>query len=388
MSLINQMLRDLEQRRSADAGPSPLGGLSSSGSVVQAINFSINYRTLSVVVVLLFVAGLAVAYSLGGQQQRVEHKNVVTLAAENAVVDSVDNFLPQIAAVKPLASIPAQNKKESPVNKVAAFVPRNKVVDKPVSPKQTFEQVEVKDSTPVIIKAAVNTVEELAVSPDQEINKTIRPFTEEQQSQLAFQRAIRMLGRGNQQGAQLALEESLQISPNHIRARETLAALLLNEGRVSEAASSLRNGLQLMPDATPLAKLYARILVGQGDVADAIVALERARPAVSADPEYHALLAALYREVKKYAQAALTYQQVLIQRPGVASYWMGLALSQDAMGEQAQALEAFQRAQRAGGLGAEVLRYIQSRIVALMPYSSQETVPADGASNDADEFGE
>jgi MSHA biogenesis protein MshN len=157
---------------------------------------------------------------------------------------------------------------------------------------------------------------------------------------------------------------------------------------VSEAAGTLRDGLQLMPRATPLAKLYARILVDQGDVPIAVIVLQRARPAVSADPEYHALLAELYRQEKKHGQAAQVYQQVLMQRPGVASWWMGLALSQDAMGENAQALQAFQRAQRAGGLAGEVMQYVQTRIVALKLVATPVTPASVAENHDFDEFGE
>jgi MSHA biogenesis protein MshN len=257
-----------------------------------------------------------------------------------------------------------------------------------VTPPEKKAEVTIVPASPIVAKTDTKDADEsdvVAESPaNDDFNKTIRPLTTDQQSQLAFQRAVKMLGRGKQQAAQLALEESLSFAPTHMRARETLAALLLNEGRVSEAASSLRDGLQLMAGATPLAKLYARILVDQGDITTAVSVLERAQPAVSADPEYYALLAALYRQEKKHAQAARTYQQILMQRPGVASWWMGLALSEDAMGESAQALNAFQRAQRAGGLSAEVMKYVQARIDTLAPI-----VPAPVKSRNVfDDFGE
>lgn len=397
MSLINQMLRDLEQRRTAEAGASPLGGLSASGTPTQTINFSMNYVTLAVVVAVML--GVATAYSLGAQRQLSESQvqrstpkadeatTMVTQAVPAMPVQQGQPVIEEAPVVTPsLQQMPVVA--EQPVKIAKAAVAESQPVASPVTTPQRQGDMTVEPASPIVEEAVTEDTDDanvVAESPaNDDFNKTIRPLTADQQSQLAFQRAVKMLGRGKQQAAQLALEASLSFAPTHMRARETLAALLLNEGRVSEAASSLRDGLQLMAGATPLAKLYARILVDQGDIATAVGVLERARPAVSADPEYHALLAALYRQEKKYAQAARTYQQILLQRPGVASWWMGLALSQDAMGEGAPALNAFQRAQRAGGLNASVMKYVQARIEALTPSTP---APAE-FSNEPDDFGE
>lgn len=419
MSLINQMLRDLEQRRTAEAGSSPLGGLSASGIATQSVNFPINYATLAIAVAAVFVVGVLVAYFLGSQQQisaitntdipflekkllvaeeKVSEKFVVAPVEE---VDILKSSSEEIMISKSIISkpvIPEVMSSKSVVETTTAeplsvIFPREVEISKSdtlviseiPTPKDAIKEPVEKVTKVVVADAPIeSSVEETPVKSEENINKTIIPLTAEQRSQVAFQRAIALLSRGSQQAAQLALEESLSIAPTHIRARETLAALLLNEGRVSEAASSLRNGLQLMPDVTPLAKLYARILVDQGDISDAVSVLKRARPRVAADPEYHALLAALYRQEKKHAQAARVYQQILIQRPGVASWWLGLALSQGAMGENEKALDAFQRAMRVGGLGKEVTKYMRARIIALtslLPVAKSDN-------SEPDEFGE
>lgn len=408
MSLINQMLRDLEQRRTAEAGVSPLGGLSASGTPTQTINFSMNYVTLAVVVTV--AVGVVIAYLLGMQQRPVDMLVKGSMTAQDRVQTKPVGNVPVIEPVVAPVTVPvtvsvkrdqliAEKKMSTHVMQetLATAEKKVKVVKNTVAVRQVVATVQEKDvavveepASIVVVKAVTEDAGKPTVATDspinteEDFNKTIRPLTADEQSQLAFQHAVKMLGRGKQQAAKLALEKSLSFAPTHLRARETLAALLLNEGRVAEAASSLREGLRLMAGATSLAKLYARILVDQGDIPMAVTVLERARPAVSADPEYHALLAALYRQQKKYAQAAHAYQQILMQRPGVASWWMGLALSEDAMGESAPALNAFQRAQRAGGLSATVMKYLQARIVALTPVAP---VPVT-SSNNSDDFGE
>jgi len=380
MSLINQMLRDLEQRRITGMEASPPGGLSASGSVTQSVNSSINSVTLSAVMATVFVSGVMVAWLSDSQQQIFTTENTMTVSPEKETSVFLSNKVPEktnvLSAMVPPAETPTTKTMTKPDSLMMAEEKGDVIVDRKLVAKKTT-LASVKPDIENIMQAD-------PINAGKNINKIIRPLTDEQQSQQAFQRAIHMLSRNNRQGALLALEEALSYSPIHLRARETLAALLLNAGRMNEAASSLHEGLQLIPDAAPLAKLYARILTDQGDVVIAVAVLEQARPAVASDPEYHALLAAVYRQVGKHAQAARIYQQILLQRPAMASWWMGLALAQDAMGETTIALDAFQRAQRIGGLGSEVLKYIQTRIIAL---TSEVSMLAD-VSHDLDEFEE
>lgn len=410
MSLVNQMLQDLELRRSAEAGASPLGGLSASGAGASNVSFaarSINTVLLGVTVALVLALALALLYLFDSNQSIVSASSPVKMISPMAVPVVKQNMAeqPLVESVKSSVSfvqhptqINGQSVGQTELNEklneeqnktVVATVPDtvsistlSNVGDDDKKDRKAAEEVA---SVSMLITGAktVPLIESVVVGGQSEvsaddaantkINKTIRPLTSEQQAQQEFQRAVKLLGRGDQQAAQLALEQALAFEPAHVRARETLSALLLNTGRVSEAAESLSEGLRLQPSSTPLAKLYARILVNQGNAETAINIMERARPAVATDPDYYALLAVLYRGSDKHAQAAQVYQQILLLRPGVAVWWMGLALSQDAMGESAQALKAYVRAQRAGGLKLEVLQYVQMRISALAPVIRNST---------------
>lgn len=361
MSLINQMLHDLEQRRTTGMTASPLGGLGASSSTTPFAGGAINYMLLTATVTAVFASGVMIAYLFGNQQQVTATENSLATTSKYETPDFVENIL--------LKNTETVLSMESRIAEI--IVNPKPVVTTAIEPvaKKTRPETE-------------NIIEPYPVNIEQPVNKIIRPLTDKQKSRQAFQRAIHMIARDDRQSAQRVLEEALSFSPSHLRARETLAALLLNAGQPGEAASSLREGLQLMPKAAPLAKLYARILADEGDIDTAVEVLEQARPTIAADTEYHAVLAALYQKSGKHAQAAQVYQQILLQRPNVASWWMGLALARDAMGEATTALTAFQRAQRAGGLGGEVLKYVQTRIVALTP-----SVPMN-INHDLDEFEE
>jgi len=413
MSLVNQMLQDLEHRRSAEARVSPLGGLSASG-VAMSTTPSINYLLLGTTLMLAFVVVFVLIYLFGLQRPMdavpladlgrtpQEHSLVTPPVTLEAVPEKMPTVTPVVETVlvapklSPQAKLVVSTETVMKMQQPAAK-PKQAVVTKSSVKKNSGsdgQENSVKTATTASSTVAmmndesedvgsVSIVELTSTDSDavqqsattdrpqstvvEAVNKTIRPLSSEQQAQIAFQQAVKLLGRGKEAEAENALEKALSHNPVHQRARETLAALLLNTGRVSEAADSLREGLRLQPRSAPLAELYARVLVNQGDNDAAVAVMERARPSAADEVDYYVLLAALYRGAGKYAQAVQIYEEMLKARPGVAAWWMGLALSQDAMGESEQALTAYQRAQRAGGLKPEVQQYVQVRIDALTP---------------------
>ena len=376
MSLINQMLQDLEQRRTAEAGVSPLGGLSPSSSGARPTN-PINYFLLGMVLVLVVLAAVVTAYLFGANNspalssqtpQAQLQQTMVTPEKKSAFVsqlkaksDLVENMGVQNKGVEnnePRIAEKVMLEKKAPKNK-KTVISKNIVTEgKAVSVEPELAKLE-----PAI--SVVATDQPVKPEPAAEIKKYIRPLTTMQQAQVAFQVAVKHIGRGKNQDAHDALSRALSLAPTHNRARETLAALLLNTGRVTEAAAALREGLSLQPKTASLAKLYARILVDQDDLGSAVAVLERAQSSAKGNADYQALLAALYQRTGKHAQAAQSYRQVLQVRSNVASWWMGLALSLEPMGETGNALNAYHRALKTGGLSTDVSQFVMRRIEAL-----------------------
>jgi MSHA biogenesis protein MshN len=347
MSLINQMLQDLEQRRAQAATPngSPLAGLAPSGTVTRARS-SLNMLLLGAMLALALVTG----YLLWTQRVTPQ----VTVAVAPAVPAPVIEQIVERKAAAPAV----ENKKPAPVveNNIPAPVvehttPAPAVVEitaekKPVAPELMAEpELAAPEEPPVMEKREL-------------------PLTAEQRAQQAFQQAVAHIGRGRQDDARTALSEALEHDPAHQRARETLAALQLNTGRVSEAEATLRVGLALDPTQAALAKLHARILMERGDIAGAIAVLEPALPKAQADADYLALLAATLSRAQRHDEAAQAYERLLRLRPDVGPWWMGLALSLEALGNTAQALSAYEQARRYR-LDPKVAAYVDGRIQAL-----------------------
>ena len=181
----------------------------------------------------------------------------------------------------------------------------------------------------------------------------------------AYRRALRLAEDGDYEEAAEALRELLEDDPDHHRAREARASLLIRRGRVDEAAGELETGMVLAPTHPGFAKLRARILSQRGTTAEALEILRRAPPPLREDPEYHALVAALYQRMGEHGLAADLYRQVLGAEPENAAWWMGFGISLEGEDAAASALLAYRAASALAGLGPESRRYIQSRIAAI-----------------------
>lgn len=185
------------------------------------------------------------------------------------------------------------------------------------------------------------------------------------QTERGFRSALRLAEAGRAEEALVALRGVLQVDPDHHRAREALAAVLIRLDRLDEAAGELETGMVLAPGHAPFAKLRARILSKRGTTAEALELLMRSPPSLARDPEYHALIAALYQKQGEHGLAADLYRQVLAAEPQNAAWWMGFGISLEGQDQAGSALLAFRAASALSGLGQEPRRYVESRIASL-----------------------
>ena len=181
----------------------------------------------------------------------------------------------------------------------------------------------------------------------------------------AYRRALTLANDGDDVEAAEILRELLGHNPDHHRAREARAGILIRLGRVEEAAGELETGMVLAPTHPGFAKLRARILSQRGTAAEALEILRRAPPPLRQDPEYHALIAALHQRMGEHGLAADLYRQVLGAEPQNAAWWMGFGISLEGEDAAGSALLAYRAAAALAGLGLESRRYVESRIVAL-----------------------
>ena len=168
--------------------------------------------------------------------------------------------------------------------------------------------------------------------------------------------------------AERAFREALAIDSGNAEIWTYLYSVLVGAARPSAAEQALRQGLNLANDPSSLAKIYARVLVDRGDKESAVRILNTHRPAPASDAEYDAFLAALLQQTGSYAEAGDVYRSLLAIDPDSGAWLIGLAMSDDSLGNIAEALAGFGRALESGSLKSPLDRYARRRIAELQAY--------------------
>ncbi len=353
MSLINQMLKDLEQRRSQLLqAEGPLE------DIVPAVSVPARRRRRAplglALVTLAAAAAVWIWHGAGGPEPAP-----VAAATPAPVPAARPDPAPPAGpdpAPAPVAEAAVRDPAPAAVEaRAAASVPRPVIkaraaTAKPVPPAPARD--ESTDATG-------------AAGGEGTVAKRLRPPTPAQRAEQAYQRGWQALRAGRGAEAEAALHEALRLNPEHLPARELLVGHLLRQGRLDEAGRLLRDGLALAPRHGTFAKLYARILARQNAVPTAIEVLRRSAPALAADPDHHAMLAALYQRQGRHAEAARLYRDLVKLRPNASVWWVGLGVSLEALGRSAEARLAYERALDTGNVARRLRDFADGRLAAL-----------------------
>lgn len=360
MSLINQMLRDLESRSNgAQAHEQVFSGLIIGESRPRRRIWPWLFGT---VVVAGSAAGAALWFALFAPTESVPVANSSAPVAE-AVPAASPAALPTRIAERqgPLLSPAGPQQQPIEVATIADVAP-------PADPEPSIGQApppapsgglraRVAD-IPAPSRAAENTARSTPERPV--ISKRPRAPTTRQRAISAFQQALALLRDGRSSDAEQQLHAALKFDPDYREATVTLGALLVRARRLVEAAPVLEQGLARHPADPEVAQLMARLRLEQGNVASAIAVLEQAASGASGDAAYLSLLAQLRQRNGDHAESVRRYREALRLRPEPA-WFVGVAISLEALGQRDAATAAYRRAV-VGGASGSLGDYARSRL--------------------------
>lgn len=369
MSLINQMLKDLEQRRAND--------LEVNNGTVQSVNRYIANNTgrqsgllLGTVITLIVLLSILLGYLLW--EKFIDQSNNETLSqtmVQQPEVRSKKQSViskPKIAKTKP--KLKPKSIKQPPVA----------IKNKPSGSDRTKEH---RANRTTIANKTVpnhNQLDTETIDLDQAASDVVikqsRALTAKQRAGLLYQKAYTNLQAGQVKIAEEQLRNSIKIKASYSRSRELLAGSYIRSGRYVEAGELLKQGLKVEPKNYHFAKLYARVLMQQEQHKQALDMLIRYRPALQADLEYFALIAALYQQTQQHNKAANMYKDLLQLQPGRGIWWVGLGVALEKTGNAAQARQAYSKAKESASLTASMRRYTDNKLAAIKDsgYPEQE----------------
>ena len=183
----------------------------------------------------------------------------------------------------------------------------------------------------------------------------------QQEAALERRKGLQAVSKGQLTQACDSFSRVLANDPLDHETRERLAGLLYGEGRLPEAQQVLAEGIRLAPMRADFRLMQARLAMASGNKALALQTLSDQEPAVASNLDYYATRAALAQELEQPAIASRSYQQLVIAQPAEARWWLGLGISLDKQGRALAALDAYHKALNLP-LSSASRQFVQQRI--------------------------
>lgn len=367
MSVINQVLLDLEKRRASTAErsgmPSHVRALPDSGRHLRWEWIAAG--AVAVLAALVFWMQRAGPHApLAGALPpptgtEIAIERVVTASAGVAIEAGRDDPAEPVAAFRlslELASPPAE---PPPPLSSSLLIGRMgaESTAAPTTAQPRPAAAATDRSATVITKTAPG-----AAAAKADIQKQVRQPTQQELAENEYRTATGLLQQGLLTEAQPAAEAALRLQPEHHAARQVLVGLLLEARQLGDAERVLQEGLALAPAQSGFAVTLARLQVHRGDVAEGVATLRKGLEYSRDNADYHAFLAALLQRQGQHLEAVEQFQAALRLKPASGVWWLGLGMSLQAVNRTADAQESYRRARGAAGIQPELAAFADQRL--------------------------
>lgn len=407
MSVINQVLNQLEQRGAHAAMEQPIDR-----TMVRAVPHS-QRRLAMTMPLLVLVLGLVLVAGVAAWQWMQARKPALSLAeGPQVVAASTTPLQPAVVAIPaPASAVPVATAGEVPLAEVLPTVarviaesssppsvprqdPGQRATTKPLAlstvegPGQAAstgsgQALRDEKNSPATsgderrpVKAAPRSTKPqpmraapsnalAAVQPPVEV-LTMKQVSPAQHADAEFRKAVALMQQGHIADAIAGYEAALRLDAGHDAARQALVALLLESKRGPDAERVLQDGLKNKPEHTRFAMLLARFQVERGAVELAAVTLEKSLPYANAQADYQAFYAALLQRQKRHKEATAYYQVALQLAPDNGIWLMGYGISLQAMQRTDDARDAFRRALESKTLPPELQAFVQQKLTQIV----------------------
>lgn len=383
MSVINEMLKDLDKRKSNEHADVH----ESQASIYKQ---TVDYKLLIIAVLITGIVCFSVMSFLHSSQNvtvtKVAERNSVSEI--NAPVKAEPKSTPENThSAPPKISPPAQSDitvkdaqrdsieliKSAPINN--GVITHKQPIEPSISDtkgelhkkahanivapslseqtgKSHFSEITLKTSAPVITEPQQPELSIEAVS-----------LTEKELANKKYKQAERAIKDTRVDLAEKLLEEAIILLPTHIEARKQLAALWYGRQANQQALNVLAQGIVLLPDNEEFRIMQARVYAVTGKFNRAYQVLSVLDNSLNS--EYQQALANMASQSQQFKAAIKAYQKLLALYPEQGKWWLGLAIALDSDSQYQQANLAYRKALKSGHISESSVAFVKQRIVEL-----------------------
>lgn len=383
MSLINQMLRDLDARHASDTAtlmPHQVRALPVGRQGIQ--------RTL-VLALMVLVGGVVAALGIDAWRSAKPAEISATPSAGAAAEQTASSSgmpletlegewlasLPTLAEVQQsghfglrldrtlsLTGAPRSMPVAATGKKPAAETAATQAAEARVEARAA--EAEEEKLPPQKMSSKEET--EVSVSPmpanETEVAAKIEKTDRGEPGSETLRKAIQLYRQGRTSDAISRLQQGLREMPRQTALRQVLLSIYIEQGQLDDALVLLKDGLGLLPERADWAMTAARIQVERGRPADAWETLQRHQASAGRNADYQGFAAVLLQHLKKPREAAQYYRAALRLRPQEARWWYALGSVLEADGQSAEARDAWLRAQAIGGLPPSLAEALERKL--------------------------
>ena len=385
MSIVNDMLNDLEKRR---------GEQTKSDINIDWMAGEKNATKNRYFRPLLWLAsGLVFLAIATGVWRNINTAN--TEAVEH--LSNAENIIK--AADSPMAVQPAETSESNEVRALAASKVAKPIVAKPIVAKPTVsesraivkasvlasevvtltnrpaqvtadsaEVVDEKISQPNSLRPTEKSRSAATMTSENKVAQIVRaptPRSSEQRDRSAFKKAEELIRDKQSAAAEQVLVNETTSNPQAVRSGTALSSLLMSQRRFEEAQELLVHLLRENPDSIELVKTQARLFLVTIKPRKAMDLLMKFSPPMSAHTDYYELLGLSARQEQQYELSVQAYKGLLRYNASRGDWWVGMAIALDMQGEIKAARSAYRSALRSKKIAPTLRDYAQQRLSAL-----------------------
>ena len=338
MSLVNDMLNDLDDRRHQQAREE--ANLDWMTGQKQTSKNKWMMPSLALLMILVFVAVAFTAYRY-------------QTTSNTVAVEKLEAIKPKVIAVE-----------KKPVEPVVQVV-------KAAEPEAEIEQpvAAVVDTKPAPKQPAPVNVEPVKAAPVKPAKtvaaKKPKPLTVDQQDIKLSAQAKGLLRDGDYNQAEQLLSAFVNKNPLAVRSGGLLASLWVSQQNYQQAQTLLTVLRDVEPENIQLIMVQAQLYVATRQPDQAVSLLTSQSPVVSKHTDYYELLGYSARTTENYELSVQSYRRLLQFDPGQGNWWVGMAIALDMQNKDSLAKEAYRRGLESRNTSKALSDYAGKRIAKL-----------------------